>query len=307
LSNTYKVIIVDNDQDQLNWLKYSVLISNKLSQVETYSSATKFRSGNIDLSNDVLIVTQALFKTVLKSLSQKFTVHSVPVPFPILLLTEDFENINSIQFFEGTIDAFPIHTLTPKVLDYLLSALIKDFEKENKLKRLAHIDGLTNATNRQLFNDRLKQALMRAKRAKEPISLMYIDLDKFKGINDQYGHAMGDRYLKTFVSVVKAQIRDADTIGRLGGDEFSVLLPKTDYVEAKQIAKRILEQLNTPKKLLDQNLGIRASIGVTSYSGNEDASEFIGKLITEKADKAVYEAKKRGRNQYVFYNDIIAH
>jgi diguanylate cyclase (GGDEF)-like protein len=307
LSNTYKVIIVDNDQDQLNWLKYSVLISNKLSQVETYSSATKFRSGNIDLSNDVLIVTQALFKTVLKSLSQKFTVHSVPVPFPILLLTEDFENINSIQIFDRTIDAFPIHTLTPKVLDYLLSSLIKDFEKENKLKRLAHIDGLTNATNRQLFNDRLKQALMRAKRAKEPISLMYIDLDKFKGINDQYGHAMGDRYLKTFVSVVKAQIRDADTIGRLGGDEFSVLLPKTDYVEAKQIAKRILEQLNTPKKLLDQNLGIRASIGVTNYSGNEDTSEFIGKLITEKADKAVYEAKKRGRNQYVFYNDIIAH
>lgn len=305
MSNTYKVIIVDNDEDQLNWLKYSVLISNKLSQVEIYSSATKFRSGNVDLSNDVLIVTQALFKSVLKSLSQKYTVHSVP--FPILLLTEDFENINSIQFFEGTIDAFPIHTLTPKVLDYLLSALIKDFEKENKLKRLAHIDGLTNATNRQLFNDCLKQALMRAKRAKEPISLMCIDLDKFKGINDQYGHAMGDRYLKTFVSVVKAQIRDADTIGRLGGDEFSVLLPKTDYVEAKQIAKRILEQLNTPKKLLDQNLGIRASIGVTSYSGNEDASEFIGKHITEKAHKAVYEAKKRGRNQYVFYNDIIAH
>jgi diguanylate cyclase (GGDEF)-like protein len=305
LKNTHKVIIIDNEKNQLNWLKYTVLISKNFSQVETYSSTAEFENDDINLFNNVLIVTQTMFKTLLKSLSKKFTAHSIP--FPILLLTEDFEDASYVPHFDGTIDVFPINTITPKVLDYLLSALIKDFEKENKLKKLAHIDGLTNATNRQLFNDRLKQALVRAKRAKEPISLMCIDLDKFKEVNDLYGHASGDRYLKMFVSIVQTQIRDADTIGRLGGDEFSVLLPKAVYVDAKHAAQRILEQLNTPQKILAQSLSIKASIGIVSYVGSEETSEFTARLIMEKADKALYEAKKRGRNQYVFYNDIVDH
>lgn len=126
--------------------------------------------------------------------------------------------------------------------------LTQDFEKEKKLKKLVHIDGLTNATNRPLFNDRLKQARVRTKRAKEPISLMCIDLDKFKEVNDLYGHASGDRYLKMFVAIGQTLIRDADTIELLGGDEFSVLLLKAVYVDAKHLAQCILEQLNTPKR-----------------------------------------------------------
>ena len=112
---------------------------------------------------------------------------------------------------------------------------------------MVHIDGLTNATNRPLFNERLNQARVRAKRAKEPISLMCMDVDKFKEVNDPYGHASGDRYLKIFDSTGQTLIRDADTIGRLGGDEFSVLLTKTVYV------------------------------------GSADISEFTARLITKKA------------------------
>jgi diguanylate cyclase (GGDEF)-like protein/PAS domain S-box-containing protein len=162
----------------------------------------------------------------------------------------------------------------------------------------AHHDSLTGLPNRALMSYRLQQALAQAKRDKTHSAVMFIDLDKFKPVNDKLGHAVGDILLTQVAKRIQASVRAADTVARIGGDEFIVLLPKIEQEQdAMIVAQKILHALNQPFEVARHTLNISSSIGVAVYPehGNNDL------LLIKNADTAMYYAKEGGRNNFKFY------
>ena len=169
---------------------------------------------------------------------------------------------------------------------------------EQQFQHLAHFDILTDLPNRTLIGDRLKQALAYAKREKSLLALMFIDLDKFKPVNDNLGHEIGDLLLKQVARRLQQAIRASDTVARIGGDEFVVLLPVIDsYQDAAVVAEKILQTLNHPFQIAQHTVDISSSIGIAVYPqhGTDE------KLLLINADIAMYHAKKDGRNNAQFY------
>jgi diguanylate cyclase (GGDEF)-like protein/PAS domain S-box-containing protein len=163
---------------------------------------------------------------------------------------------------------------------------------------LAHHDQLTGLPNRILLADRLRVALAHAARNKVSCGLMFLDLDRFKSINDTLGHAIGDELLIEVSRRLKASIRDSDTVARLGGDEFVIVLPALRASEdAEIVAKKILSSVGAPYELSGHKVATSPSIGIALYP--ENASD--GDELLKQADNAMYEAKQGGRNAYRFY------
>lgn len=175
-------------------------------------------------------------------------------------------------------------------------------QKDELIHWQANFDPLTNLPNRRLFHDRLGQAIKVSQRSHLPLALFFIDLDHFKAINDNLGHANGDALLMEVARRIKRVIRDSDTVSRLGGDEFTVILPEQhDPKESLRVAEAIIEQLAQPFYFVSSEAGqyISASIGIALYP--QDATEMAALL--KCADKAMYAAKGEGRNRYVYYNN----
>jgi diguanylate cyclase (GGDEF)-like protein/PAS domain S-box-containing protein len=171
---------------------------------------------------------------------------------------------------------------------------------EERLSYLAHRDALTNLPNRMLLQDRLRQALVQANRTGTPVALMFLDLDRFKAINDTLGHVTGDLLLQAVAERVAACVRESDTVARLGGDEFTVVLTNLAQAQdAAKVAQKILDTLAKPFLLGGHELFITASIGITIYPTDE--SDIDGLL--KNADAAMYRAKAQGRNMFQFYTE----
>ena len=165
---------------------------------------------------------------------------------------------------------------------------------EEKHRWLAHYDMLTELPNRMLFSDRLKQAIRLAKRYNKKLAVMFLDLDKFKPVNDGFGHAVGDLMLKEVAYRMQQCVRESDTVCRIGGDEFVILIPEVaDEDDPLQIAEKIRQSLNQPFALAGQQLHISCSIGIALYP--EHGTDEL--MLTKNADLAMYRAKENGRNQ----------
>ncbi len=174
--------------------------------------------------------------------------------------------------------------------------------KQKHLFGLAHFDQLTGLPNRTLLLDRLKQAISMSSRAGRSISLLYIDLDGFKNVNDTFGHTTGDRLLKEAAARLLSCIREGDTAARLGGDEFVVLLLESDLDRAITVANRILESLRTPYELGKKSItSVSGSIGIAEYP--DHASEL--NILMDAADKAMYLAKNNGKNQVAVFTPSV--
>lgn len=170
--------------------------------------------------------------------------------------------------------------------------------RQKHLFGLAHFDQLTELPNRTLLLDRLEQALSVSSRSQRKISLLFIDLDGFKPVNDTYGHHTGDRLLKEVATRLQACIRDGDTAARLGGDEFVVMLPESDVELAAMVAQRILDKLRLPYALGVNNVdGLSGSVGIAAYP------EHAGSLddLLHAADQAMYAAKKAGKDRFAVF------
>ncbi len=165
---------------------------------------------------------------------------------------------------------------------------------EEQLKRSAHYDSLTDLPNRTLFSDHTKYAISQAERYKTKLALMYIDLDNFKPVNDTHGHDVGDLLLKAVAKRMQNCLRKSDTAGRIGGDEFIVLLPKIDnQQDTLNVAEKIRFALNQPFELPGYpTIHISSSIGVAIYP--EHGCDEI--QLSKNADNAMYVAKESGRN-----------
>jgi diguanylate cyclase (GGDEF)-like protein len=167
---------------------------------------------------------------------------------------------------------------------------------EIEITQLANYDSLTGAANRSLFSDRLQRAIARNRRSGGRAALMYLDIDKFKGVNDSLGHAAGDALLQEFAARLRACVRATDTVGRLGGDEFAVLLEDmTEAGTAARVADTILEAMRKPVSAEGHALVVTTSIGVVTF-GADAADEPLA--LAKRVDAALYEAKAAGRNTY---------
>jgi diguanylate cyclase (GGDEF)-like protein/PAS domain S-box-containing protein len=173
-------------------------------------------------------------------------------------------------------------------------------EAEEIIRFQAYHDMLTRLPNRTLLNDRLSQALTHARRNKTNLSVMFLDLDRFKMINDTLGHIVGDHLLQAVAMRLKHCLREGDTLARLGGDEFTLLLPEVNSKnDAQQVAKKIIESLSLPFKIDDHELFITTSIGISHFPEDGDSIE----LLIKHADIAMYSVKGKGKNGYQFYDN----
>ncbi|MGZ8290613.1 MAG: bifunctional diguanylate cyclase/phosphodiesterase [Telluria sp.] len=171
-------------------------------------------------------------------------------------------------------------------------------EAQEKLDHMAHHDPLTALPNRLLFHDRLHHALARAGRDDEQLAVLFIDLDRFKNVNDTLGHHVGDELLKQVATALSLRLRDGDTLARLGGDEFIVLLENVDGAfGAGQVAEKLVTMFEQPFIVSDYELFVTGSVGISLYPN--DATDL--NMLIRNADVAMYQAKARGRNGYQFY------
>ena len=181
-------------------------------------------------------------------------------------------------------------------------AIIRDIsarrEADAHTRYLAHFDSLTGLPNRVLFQERLNQAIVQAKRAKTALCVMMLDLDRFKEVNDTLGHHVGDKLLTETARRIVASVRESDTVTRLGGDEFAILLTNlTDPRNAGTVGESIVHAIAEPFEVGGEHVRTSVSIGITTFP--EDGQDPEGLL--RNADRALYRAKAKGRNTYQFY------
>ena len=186
----------------------------------------------------------------------------------------------------------------------ILECSVEDKTKELKdksevLKYQAEHDTLTKLPNRLLFLDRLKQALRHAKRVNESVSVLFLDLDRFKEVNDTYGHEAGDKLLQSVTERLKECIREEDTVARLGGDEFTIIFKNLQQNDIIKVLDKIMHLMQTSFQIDDVELYTTFSVGISNYPDDGDTPE----ILLRNADTAMYKAKDGGKNNYQFYNE----
>ena len=173
---------------------------------------------------------------------------------------------------------------------------------EDAIRQQAYHDTLTGLPNRILFMDHLNLAISQAHRNKVLLAVLFLDLDRFKHINDAYGHDIGDALLKEVALRLKSCVRETDTVTRIGGDEFSIILPNIDHVDdASKITEKIVSSVKQPYVLDGHELHISTSIGISIYPDDSIRPE----ILLRNADIAMYHAKGQGRGNYQFYSPLM--
>jgi diguanylate cyclase (GGDEF)-like protein len=214
---------------------------------------------------------------------------------PILVVTGFDDDSLAIRVCEHGAQAYLIKgNNDPAALSRAIRCAMARKRFEGLLAQQAYFDSLTGLANRGLFHDRLRQALARATRADKRIAVVFIDLDNFKAVNDNFGHKVGDEVLRSIAEALRAAVRQTDTVARLGGDEFTVLVePLNDSTDAETVAQKILSAVHASIKPPVAQVRLTASIGVVlfpDHAGSADA-------LVESADRAMFSAKKRGGNR----------
>ncbi|CAA7620001.1 Response regulator [Candidatus Terasakiella magnetica] len=186
----------------------------------------------------------------------------------------------------------------------LFTGILRDIserkENEDRIKRLAHHDNLTGLPNRNLLNDRINHALARVRRHGGRMAVLYVDLDKFKPINDTLGHQAGDVVLREVAGRLTTCIRSSDTVSRVGGDEFVVVVEEINRpAEASMVARKIIDSLAVPVFYNEHPCTIGASIGIAIFPDDGNSMEDVCKA----ADVAMYRVKHSGRNAFCFYSE----
>jgi len=234
-----------------------------------------------------------------------------------------FENVYFGLYFGGQYGLFPAQTvrilgqpallIVPKILNVVAGGVVLGLlllrwlplavkergsaeQRASDMETLASIDGLTGIYNRRHFETLVHAELARCQRYTRPLSILMIDVDHFKAVNDRFGHAAGDQVLKAVAATCLAAKRDSDVVARVGGEEFAVMLPETAEEAAAQFAERLRYQVqDCPTIMENETLAITVSIGIASGGPQTSAIEDL----LRSADQALYEAKRSGRNRVV--------
>lgn len=212
--------------------------------------------------------------------------------------TEDRHKSGSLYTVQQTIT--PIQDETNEITHFISIQEDITAQKiaEQRIQHMAHYDALTGLPNRSLFFDRLKQATALSKRSNEHVTLLFLDLDRFKPVNDTYGHAVGDALLKMVAERLLKCVRESDTVARIAGDEFTVILPRIAHRgDAIHVAEKIVNSIAEPFLIDENTIHTGTSIGIVLYPEDTQDEQELVRL----ADQAMYEAKRHGRNTYRFH------
>ena len=175
---------------------------------------------------------------------------------------------------------------------------------EEQIEHQAYHDALTGLPNRLLFRDRLTVALAQARRTQSILAVMFLDLDRFKNVNDTLGHSLGDELLKAVAARLRSALREGDSIARMGGDEFTVLMTDLGTSDgAATIAQKLIDAISQPMRIEGHDLFITTSIGIAVYPSDGDSAE----VLLKNADHAMYRAKEAGRNSYQLCTPAMNH
>ena len=221
---------------------------------------------------------------------------------PVVMLTRSsLEGVATQAFQEGALAYLPKVNLSPEKLSCIINVALDKWTRlqqakadKEELERLATFDSLTGLYNRRAILGKLRELINIANRYKEDFSLITLDIDHFKKVNDRYGHLTGDEVLEEVATLIRRNIRDTDTVGRYGGEEFIIILPRTTLASAWVVAERlrtIIEQVEM-KDSAGNVFAITVSQGLAGWERGEDTSSLIS-----RADEALYKAKEKGRNR----------
>ena len=223
-------------------------------------------------------------------------IHATSPTIPVVVLSGVSDQSLALQAVQqGAQDYLVKGQGHPELLARAVRYAIERKRTEERLTYLAQYDHLTGLVNRTLFRDRLVQAMARSKRMHQPIGLMLLDLDRFKVVNDTFGHDIGDELLKSVSERLKTCVREVDTVARMGGDEFTIIL---EGVTVEQnilvVAKRITESIATTFELQGHRISVGVSIGITIYPHDDHP---VDELL-KHADTAMYRAKRQGGSAF---------
>lgn len=226
---------------------------------------------------------------------------------------EMWDSINTLGHWQGELldrrkdgSVYPKWLTISRVLDAqgrvshyvgIFSDITQQKQDAEHIQRLAHFDALTGLPNRVLLHDRISHALSMAQRSHTQLAVLFLDLDHFKNVNDSLGHLIGDELLIQVAARLNAVIREEDTVSRLGGDEFILVLQETDVDGVAHVAEKLIESVSLPYKLKQHELSITPSIGIAMFPA--DGEDF--NTLSKCADVAMYRAKRDGRNNFRFF------
>ncbi|MFI5184303.1 MAG: EAL domain-containing protein, partial [Vicinamibacteria bacterium] len=217
---------------------------------------------------------------------------SLPSRYEIKILRKDGE-VRWLDYSAGLIEYAGATAVLGTAFD-----ITERKRAEEQIKSLAYHDSLTGLPNRLLFADRLALAVAQAHRQAQGLAVLFLDLDRFKVINDSLGHTLGDRLLQAVAERIESAVREGDTVARLGGDEFTLLLPGIARGEdAAKVAEKILESLRRPLPIDGRELFVTGSVGISLYPDDGNDPE----TLVKNADAAMYRAKDEGRDTYQLY------
>ncbi len=232
-------------------------------------------------------------------------VHATCPTIPVVVLSGVSDQTLALQAVQdGAQDYLVKGQGHPELLARAVRYAIERKRSEERLTYLAQYDHLTGLVNRSLFRDRLIQAVARSKRMHQPIGLMLLDLDRFKAVNDTFGHDMGDELLKAVSERLKTCVREVDTVARMGGDEFTIILEGASSEQnILMVAKRITESIATVFELKGRHISVGVSIGITIYPRDDHP---IDELLMH-ADTAMYRAKQHGGSAFYLHKASETH
>ncbi|KAA0895421.1 putative bifunctional diguanylate cyclase/phosphodiesterase [Oryzomonas rubra] len=261
------------------------------------------------IASSIQLVSEKHFDVILLDLSLPDSIgletlhrmHTQAPDIPIIVLTGMSDDALALTAMRhGAQDYLLKGQFDINLLSRAIRYTIERKRAEAEIKKLAYYDTLTGLPNRVLFSDRLKQAIVMAERDKKSLALLYLDLDQFKYVNDTLGHAYGDRLLKISADRIQGCLRSSDTVARIGGDEFVIILSLlSGGDDVPKVADKILEALRKPVQFENHTIHTSASIGIALYPENGTT---VDELL-KNADISMYQAKEKGRNNYQFFSE----
>ena len=254
-------------------------------------------------SKEVLVLDDSTEDPVLRALLDRSRmIASVVAP---LFAGGEFLGVIAANFGpDGAVETIRDPDLHERLLGLADQAAttLQNLELLEKVSHMAWHDALTGLPNRRLFEDRVEQELVRSRRVGEPVCMFFVDLDHFKTVNDTKGHAAGDELIQQVSQRLVDTVRRQDTVARVGGDEFAILLPGlSDQLSIDQLAQRSLEAMSTPFMVFGEEVATSASIGIAMAPDHGDSYD----ELLSRADEAMYRAKSRGRNAFQMFSGSV--
>ena len=293
-----KVLIIDDSHSDIAWIEETLEQSNR-HQFEC-TSVTSLSEGlyqYVRKNYDICLLDNTLADGSAWQFLQTIG-NQLRIPIIVVSGYTDVEMEEQLALL-GVSDCLNKNYLKSSELYRSIRYALHAQMQRTQLESMAHYDSLTGLVSRSLFIDRMNLALQRVKRKEEDAALIYIDVDRFKSVNDGYGHDVGDLLLSHIASILKSTIRNIDTAARLGGDEFALLLENVTIPEVHKIALKLLYNMRAPVKI--NNIEVLPSISLGCTHINQCESLSVSKYMMQ-ADRAMYRAKDEGRNTYRFYN-----